>query len=331
MRTFILYDERVLNSDGTRILLQGLKLNRFKKNPVMLYMHHRAHSHPQATGSEVIGRWKNIRIHNQRLLAEAQFDTQDPFAKKIAQKVQQGFLIGASIGIEVTRSTDDSKYKLKGQHKETIIESVLLEASIVDIPKNENALMKSKGQLAQHQNQCFAYEEQQHGEPYKMSLKKNTAETSHTTSGSEENLQNQVTKLKKELQEVKDWKKTFLNKLQKELTNEAQQEGWIQTEEKNYCEKLFAQDFELGKQFLQLQKQYRKQHTPPKLHHFLEKVKQQQTNTLHDTSDYKTALKHHPERLKELKNQDPQRFRSLIEKHLLIKRKKQKADSARTP
>ena len=110
MKTFILYDDQRPNADGTRVLLSGLRLERFKKNPVMLYMHYRAATQgTKPDGSEVIGRWENIRIQEHQLLAEAVFDEQDPLASRIARKVEDQFLKGASIGIEVHRTSEDKK------------------------------------------------------------------------------------------------------------------------------------------------------------------------------------------------------------------------------
>lgn len=50
--TFIISDESV-NADGFVIQTKGIRTERFKKNPVMLYMHEREKG--------VIGRWDNIR------------------------------------------------------------------------------------------------------------------------------------------------------------------------------------------------------------------------------------------------------------------------------
>ena len=57
MTSFVLYDDIRPNADGSRVLLSGLSLERFRKNPVMLYMHERGMSAGTSPrGSEVIGR-----------------------------------------------------------------------------------------------------------------------------------------------------------------------------------------------------------------------------------------------------------------------------------
>lgn len=121
----ILCDSSTINSYGFRTDVNGIDLTRFKKNPVMLYNHNPL---------QVIGKWKAISVDNGQLTAEPVFDMDDPFAAEIARKVDQGFIKGCSMGIMITQIT-----KSKGIDVAT--ESVLLEASIVSIPADENALV----------------------------------------------------------------------------------------------------------------------------------------------------------------------------------------------
>jgi len=127
--TFILNDENKVNSYGFRVRNQDLDLERFKANPVMLAQH---------TNSIwfVIGRWVNIRIEGSLLLADAEFDLDDEDAKKIAGKVKRGFLKACSLGIiflkENMQRGADGIWDL--------MKSEVLEASIVAVPSNGNAL-----------------------------------------------------------------------------------------------------------------------------------------------------------------------------------------------
>lgn len=126
----ILCDSSTINSYGFRTDVNGIDLTRFKKNPVMLYNHNPL---------QVIGKWENIAVvetdgRPSQLTAEPVFDMDDPFAAEIARKVDQGFIKGCSMGIMITQIT-----KSKGIDVAT--ESVLLEASIVSIPADENALV----------------------------------------------------------------------------------------------------------------------------------------------------------------------------------------------
>ncbi len=121
----VLCDSTSINSYGFRTDVSGINLERFKKNPVMLYNH---------DPEKVIGKWKNITVTENRLTAEPVFDASDPFAAEIERKVNDGFIKGCSMGLMITQIT-----KTKGVDVAT--ESLLLEASIVSIPSDENALV----------------------------------------------------------------------------------------------------------------------------------------------------------------------------------------------
>ena len=121
----ILCDSNTINSYGFKTDVDGIDLTRFKKNPVMLYNH---------DPLQVIGRWEHITADGGQLTAEPVFDMEDPAAAEIARKVEQGFIKGCSMGLMITQIT-------KSKGIDTATESVLLEASIVSIPADENALV----------------------------------------------------------------------------------------------------------------------------------------------------------------------------------------------
>ena len=121
----VLCDSTTINSYGFRTDVKGIDLERFKKNPVMLYNHNPL---------QVIGKWENIDIFGDQLIAEPVFDMEDPFAAEIERKVEQGFIKGCSMGIVIKNIT-----QTKGI--DTATNSVLIEASIVSIPSDENALV----------------------------------------------------------------------------------------------------------------------------------------------------------------------------------------------
>jgi len=127
MKEFIISDESV-NSYGFSILTSGIKLESFRKNPVMYYNHDRS--------AGVIGRWENIRVENRKLYATPVFDEKDELGSKIAGKVRDGFLRSASIGI----SHDETGLK-NGNGVPVLTSCFLCECSICDIPSNKNAVM----------------------------------------------------------------------------------------------------------------------------------------------------------------------------------------------
>lgn len=131
IHTFVLSDESV-NTYGFRLLMSGGDLEQFRRNPVMFYNHNE--------WDMPIGRWENIRFENGELLADAEFDLDDENSKKIAGKVERGFLKAASIGFRVVEKSDDPQYLLPGQTRMTVTKWQLREASVVAIGANHNAL-----------------------------------------------------------------------------------------------------------------------------------------------------------------------------------------------
>jgi HK97 family phage prohead protease len=121
--TFILIDGDKTNSYGFRIDLSGLSLDRFNANPVMLYQHN----------GEVIGKWDNVRIEENKLKADADFDLEDETGKKTAGKVKRGYLKGASVGIIINEMIINGTEHLAAKTE-------LLEASIVSVPADAGAL-----------------------------------------------------------------------------------------------------------------------------------------------------------------------------------------------
>lgn len=137
---FVLIDESVV-MNGFRALMRGAQLAGFKANPVMLFLHNRA-TGDNATELVIlpIGKWYDIRIDGNKLLAKPDFDDNDEFALKIQSKVEGGYLNAASIWLDPLAASDDSALMLPGQFGPTITQWGVLEASIVDIPNCRNAL-----------------------------------------------------------------------------------------------------------------------------------------------------------------------------------------------
>lgn len=139
MPTFILSDESV-NRYGFRVLTSGIKLDSFRKNPVMFYNHDRSQL--------PIGKWINIKVKDGKLMADPEFDTADELAMKVKDKVEKGIINSTSIGFDVLSMSDDPSLMLQGQRRSTVTESDVFEASIVDIPGNSNAVRMRGIQLS---------------------------------------------------------------------------------------------------------------------------------------------------------------------------------------
>lgn len=126
-----------LNSYGFRILTEGADLEQFKKNPVMLFNHNR--DAQDYTGP--VGRWNNIAIEGDSITAESDFDMNDAKATALADKVQHGFLRAASFGIKILETSDDTALMLPGQLLPTVTKWKAVEASVCDIPSNDDSLI----------------------------------------------------------------------------------------------------------------------------------------------------------------------------------------------
>lgn len=137
-KTFVLHDES-LNTQGYWMMTAGADLSQFEKNPIMLWNHNRPWRDTK-DGILPIGHWENIRIEGDRILADAVFDTDD-FSQTIALKVESGTLRMCSVGARPIETSEDPKYIKPGQRYNTILKWRLLEASIVDIGANNNALV----------------------------------------------------------------------------------------------------------------------------------------------------------------------------------------------
>lgn len=129
--TFVLSDETV-NTYGFRLLTSGADLEQFKRNPV-LYFDHNVHDLP-------LGRWENIRVEGDKILADPVFDMEDEKGREIGGKVDRGFLCMASVGFRVIETSEDPGTFLPGQTGLTVTKWILREVSIVGIGSNHNAL-----------------------------------------------------------------------------------------------------------------------------------------------------------------------------------------------
>lgn len=126
-KTFV-FNDGTKNSYGFMIPTEGIRLDRFKKNPVMLDSHFNSNH-------SVLGKWTTIKNEKGLLTGVPLFDNDDEYAAKIAGKVERDFISSCSMG--VTFHPDDLKY-IGGN---LVLEKCeLYEVSIVAVPSNENAI-----------------------------------------------------------------------------------------------------------------------------------------------------------------------------------------------
>lgn len=115
------------DSHGERILVEGINVNEFKKNPVVLWGHD-GFNLPIAKATKV---WKE----GGKLMARAKFYLKDEFARKVYDYILDGFLNAVSIGGTVEEWDNDGL---------TITKMTMKEFSVVSVPANPDAIATAK-------------------------------------------------------------------------------------------------------------------------------------------------------------------------------------------
>lgn len=227
MTTFILSDTSKTNSNGFRISLEGMDTSRFENNPVMLYRHN---------DNDVIGRWRNMKVEDGKLLADAEFDKEDELAAKVAGKVERGFLKGCSLGIYI-------KDMQKSADGLIATKSELMEASICSIPSDSGAVVlydKDRKQLTLDE--------------VKLQFSINNKKTKEEMEGNNENLAQELASKDEEIATLKTQLAEQKEKEIESFLSAAVKEGKITEESKSGYTLLAADNFETVKKIISAQK-----------------------------------------------------------------------------
>ena len=124
-----------LNSYGTRVLTDGMDIEQYKRNPVLLYMHQRG---------TVIGYMKDIKKDGDDVTGEPVFDEASELSQRCKNQWEFGSLKMVSAGIDILELSEDPKHLVQGQTSPTISKSKLFEVSLVDIGANDDAIVLQK-------------------------------------------------------------------------------------------------------------------------------------------------------------------------------------------
>jgi hypothetical protein len=219
------------NSWGFRLDMTKLSLDRFKGNPVLLYNH-----------NELIGRWTNIVLEGDKLYAEPEFmsDETETVALKVKKRVEEGFVKGASLGINILSVTYID-------NEPPLVEAEVLECSIVDVPSNKNALrvLSAEGEELtdeeiQTQLSAFKPELENPTELINQNSMKLNASTiailGLSATFTEIDVDNAVLKISTELQALKDKQKSETDARIETMLSAAIKAGKIlATEKENYA------------------------------------------------------------------------------------------------
>jgi len=113
--------------DGLTLLMQGALLENYLKNPVVLWAHDYRGEHLP------IGKALKVKPMAKEMRATLQFDLEDPFAREIDRKYEEGYLNAVSIGW-IDREYDETQ--------RTVTKWELLDISAVPVPGDPDALLR---------------------------------------------------------------------------------------------------------------------------------------------------------------------------------------------
>jgi Mu-like prophage I protein len=131
-RQYVLSDSSV-NVYGFRLLTSGYQLDAFRKNPIGYYMHRR--------DDGIALKWDELHIEDDCLIGIPVINLSNERGQQICDEAENGFLNAASVGhIVVLEYSTDPEMMLPGQTGPTITKWYNKECSLVDIPGNCNAL-----------------------------------------------------------------------------------------------------------------------------------------------------------------------------------------------
>lgn len=128
-----------LNSYGFRVLTDGVDIEQYERNPILLYMHNRG---------QAIGVIKNIKREEGEITGELAFDEATELSRQCKKQWDFGSLRMVSIGFNVIETSDAPELIVSGQRYPTVTKCRLFEVSLVDIGANNDAIRLYKdGQL----------------------------------------------------------------------------------------------------------------------------------------------------------------------------------------
>ncbi len=133
-REYVLSDSSV-NEYGFRLLTSGYQIDEFQKNPIGYYMHRREDG--------IVLKWEGLRVEDDKVIGTPVINLSNERGEQTCAEVENGFLNAASVGhIVVLEYSTDEAIMLPGQTGPTITRWYNKECSLVDIPGNCNALTR---------------------------------------------------------------------------------------------------------------------------------------------------------------------------------------------
>lgn len=139
----VLISNGKVNSYGFRVLTSGIDIEQYRKNPILLWMHHRPLG---GSKDEVLplGVVEDLELAGDALYGTPVILANDEFSKGILERWENGTLKMVSPRFDDVEFSSEKEYLAPGQRGETVIKCKLTEVSIVDIGANDDALQLYK-------------------------------------------------------------------------------------------------------------------------------------------------------------------------------------------
>jgi len=149
-RATIYVNERA--RQGPDLLLDGLETENYLRNPVVLWAHDMAGK--SASAGLPIGRTKSLAAEDGKIVVDFEFLPDDPFADRVRNAWDKGFLQAASVSWMPVESEEGED----GNQRD--IRSDLLEWSIVSVPSDPDAIREVHARLMEQVLSCRDIEEE---------------------------------------------------------------------------------------------------------------------------------------------------------------------------
>lgn len=123
-----------VDSFGTRFMPRGAVLDRYLTAPIVLW-HHPTESEEPPDPDLAVGRCLRLDVEDHRIVADVEFESDNPVADKILRKLKTGFLFGCSIGALIQQSRPEGSVVVVERWE-------LCEVSLCFVPSNARALIE---------------------------------------------------------------------------------------------------------------------------------------------------------------------------------------------
>ena len=157
------------------VAVQNWELESYKDNPVVLFNHDQQ-SLPIGKG--------DVRIENEQLMIDVEFDMDDPTAAEIARKAKSGFLNAVSVGFQplefVPRNELPGDHEHKGDMGNLYTKSELLEVSIVTIPAQPEAVAVQRSAFSDFTDVLKDFQKSERRKNFLAGLKKHIIKVEET-------------------------------------------------------------------------------------------------------------------------------------------------------